>query len=152
MQHLQYSIYFLCSILYFVATHIDAMSMTTMVMFFFMFQYLYWITILHTFPKNMVVQSCPKCRKMTPQHFVHCERCKKCQPVDRMHFNIIGTCVKKSLYKRYIMFMRFYIALIALLTILQAVIIYYPFFLFVGLHVYVLKSTYDSDSRNIYVS
>ena len=152
MQHLHYTIYFLFCILYFVTTHIDAMSMTTIIMFLFMFQYLYWITILQSFPKSYAVQSCQKCRKMTPQHFVHCDRCKKCQPVDRMHFNIIGTCVKRSLYKRYILFMRFYISVIALLTIVQAVISYVPFFVFVVLHVYVLKSTYDVDSRNIYVS
>lgn len=152
MEHIHYTFYFLSCIFYFIATHIDPISITTVVMFFFMFQYLYWITVLHTFPKTHAVQSCPKCRKMTPQHFVHCDRCKKCQPVDRIHFDIIGTCVKKSLYKRYILFMRLYIALITFLTIIQAAMIYFPFFLLVGLHVYVLKSTYDSDSRNIYVS
>lgn len=152
MQHLHYSIYLVSCITYFIATHIDAMSMTTIVMFFFMFQYLYWIAILESFPKTYAVQSCPKCRKMTPQHFVHCERCKKCQPVDRVHFHIMGTCVKRTLYKRYILFMRFYIALIGILTIVQAMITYLPFFVFVPLHIYVLKSTYDVDSRNIYVS
>lgn len=152
MQHLHYSIYLVLCIVYFVATHIDAMSMTTILMFFFMFQYLYWIAILQSFPKNYAVQSCTKCRKMTPQHFVHCDRCKRCQPVDRIHFNIMGTCVKRTLYKRYILFMRFYIALIGTLTIVQAMITYIPYFVFVPLHIYVLKSTYDVDSRNIYVS
>ena len=53
MQHLHYSIYLVSCITYFIATHIDAMSMTTIVMFFFMFQYLYWIAILESFPSGL---------------------------------------------------------------------------------------------------
>lgn len=140
-------------IFYFSYSSIDKISLITLYMGALFFQYLYWLCILDTqIPNSIAVQKCMKCNSMTPQHYVHCDLCKKCQNPNLDHFMIVGTCVRKSNYKRYILFLRALIGLIGILTILQCILHTLLSIVLVFVHIYVLKSTYNTDSRNIYVT
>ena len=153
MNHTQYTLYVCIIMVYFWGTKIDAISLITLYIFLGIFQYLYWLCLLDTRTSaSFELQKCMKCNSMTPQHYIHCDRCKKCQSVDKEHFNILDTCVRKSAYKRYILFLRAFIVLLCILTILQSILHTLVSIVFIFVHVYVLKSTYDTDSRNIYVT
>lgn len=46
-------------------------------------------------------QFCVLCRKMTPQHYVHCKDCVQCVPIDFIHSRLLNTCSLEFHVQRY---------------------------------------------------
>ena len=81
--------------------NLDGISLILQMIFIVFLQYLYYTLTIHPLSRFDHVQNCVYCKKMTPQHYVHCLKCRKCVPVLFQHYESIGMCVSKSLFKRY---------------------------------------------------
>ena len=136
-------------ILYF--TRIDPISISTVIIGILFLNYFYWICSLERVPQFHAFQNCPLCKKLTPQHYIHCNICKKCVSVDKKHYPILQFCSLESYFKRYICLLRGLIVLNIVLFILLTISFGPYICVFVLFHLYILKSTYNRNMNNIYV-
>lgn len=102
MDHLLFSFLFFMSTYALYMVNLDGISLILQMIFIMFLQYLYYTLTIHPLPRFEHVQKCVSCKKMTPQHYVHCLKCRKCVPVLFHHYESIGMCVSKTLFKRYI--------------------------------------------------
>ena len=139
--HTIVSLYFITNIVLYAYVDVDKISIVTEVMLFFILQYTYGMmqinppTVHHTF------QKCSYCQKLTPQQYIHCKQCGVCVDVLKTHNDMVGFCVSKAAFRKYIYIVRGMTFLNIILCILLSV--KYPWTAFtIVLHLYVLKSTY----------
>jgi len=151
MNHALYTIYLLLNIALLYILRIEALSVSTVILGFVFWQYFYWICTLERVPQFYAFQRCAACDKMTPQHYIHCDKCKKCVGVDRTHYDVLSTCTLPSHYNRYICLLRGLITLNTVLSVLMGLVYGWTSMVFVLVHLYFLKSTYKKDIRDIYV-
>lgn len=151
MKHLHYTVYMICSTAMFMILNYDAISILTLILLFIMFEYLYYLCILKVSSETWQHTKCLKCNRMTPQHWIHCEVCNRCVNVTYNHYDIISGCALKQNYWRYISLLRGVICVNIILAIVGLVL--YPYIIIFTLtHLYVLKSTYNTNQENIYVN
>lgn len=93
---------------------------------------------------------CVYCDKMTPQHYIHCKKCKECVDTIYTHIDFVRTCVDSQKFVKYMYIVRgmvFLNIVICLLLSLQ----YAWSMIALVVHIYVLKSTYLYARGDIYV-
>ena len=150
MNHFYFTLFYICTFYILVAFGLDGISFVTQCLLMFFLQYKFYM--LHIEPANPYeyVQQCTYCKKMTPQHYVHCSKCKKCVPVLFQHYDIIGMCVSKKTFRRYVFFKRFMLFQQTILSIIMS--FNYPGLLFmVTINVYILYKSYRYDLNEIRV-
>lgn len=150
MDHIYLSFLFLFFSYILSLLHMDGISIVLQLVLLVFFQYIYYTLTIHPLPRFEYVQNCVSCGKMTPQHYVHCSKCKKCVPVLFQHYDIIGMCVSKKTFRRYVFFKRFMLFQQTILSIIMS--FNYPGLLFmVTINVYILYKSYRYDLNEIRV-
>ena len=150
MKHVHYVFYLLSNIGMLVIFRYDGISIATECVLFLVFLYLYYLCTINHVNDTWQHTKCVKCKRMTPQHWVHCEICNRCVNITYTHYEILNDCALKQNYYRYISLLRFIISLNLVLSVIGLVL--YPYIiLFVAGHLIVLKSTYNRDQGDIYV-
>ena len=153
MSHVYYTLYLIVNIFLFNYV-VDALSMTTQIMLFLIYQYTYLMPLVTNGKRKIInpsaVMYCEKCKTMTPQHYIHCDKCKKCNPVHMNHYHIFNKCINDDEYIRYMFALR----LIICLNIFMSFTLSFVYWLFAPtffVHIFVLKSTWIKDKSNIYI-
>ena len=150
MKHITITIYFALSVGILSYTGVDSLSVATEALLFLMLQYLYATASVMPVSSYKMVQMCPDCNRMTPPHYLHCQECKTCMPVDTDHYYILGTCTDKVRYNKYIFMVRLIAYSNIVLYTVAATLMYPWMVVFVSPHVFILKSTYPVAKENIY--
>ena len=93
MDHVYLSFLFLFFSYILSLLHMDGISLVLQLVLLVFFQYIYYTLTIHPPPRYEYVQNCVSCGKMTPQHYVHCSKCKKLFPTLELFKN--HSCVIK---------------------------------------------------------
>lgn len=151
MKHITITIYFALSIGILSYIGVDKITLATEALLFLLLQYFYATATIVAAKPSKVVQMCPDCELMTPQHYLHCQECKKCMPADTTHYDILGTCTDEMRYGKYIFMVRLIAYSKIVLYTVVATLMYPWMVVFVLPHVLILKSTYPVAKEDIYV-
>lgn len=121
----------------------DIYTTMTLSIMTILLQWFYGISLVTNTSTN-AFQYCIYCQKMTPQHFIHCNKCSKCVSADKVHSVKIGICLTKHHLLRYNYILN--IINIYILSILLITSINYVYYLLAAtLHLitifYVFKET-----------
>jgi len=102
MNHFYFTLFYICTFYILVAFGLDGISFVTQCLLMFFLQYKFYT--LHIEPANPYeyVQQCTYCKLLTPQHYVHCNKCKKCVPVLFEHQDAIEICADKKAFRVYV--------------------------------------------------
>lgn len=152
MNHITVTVYVLVTLYLFHTIGVDSLTLTTETLLLLILQYFYGVAHIITVDTCSDVQKCTDCLKMTPQRYIHCPLCGTCVPANYKHYHVLGTCTDSVRYTKYVFLVRIIVATNLLLTIIIAALVYPWITLTSMVHLYVLKSTYDSTSerkRNI---
>jgi len=151
LNHMSISFYFLSNIVLYTYLDVDRVSIVADGMLLLILQYTYGMIQLGPVKTHHAFQQCAFCDKLTPQHFIHCNKCNKCVDVTKVHWDVLGFCVERHKFMKYIYIVRGMTFVNILLCILLAV--RYPWSIVAAfVHLYVLKSTYLHGQRDIYVN
>lgn len=141
LNHYTLSLYFISFIVFYSRMDVDRISIVTTSLLFLIFQYKYGMLRIKPVQGNHTYQRCVTCAKMTPQHYVHCIKCKTCVDGVYVHIDFIGFCTHRKNFIVYMYFAKGITFLNLLLCILLSIV--YPWtILTVVVHLYVLKSMY----------
>ena len=144
MEHIYLSFIFIFFTYILAILNMDGISLALQIVLLVFFQYIYYSLTIHPPLRFDYVQNCVSCGKMTPQHYVHCSKCKKCVPVLFQHYDIVGMCVSKKSFRRYVFtkqFMLFQQLIISIIMSMNS-----PGLLFlVTIIVYILYKSYRYD-------
>ena len=151
MNYAYFMVYFVFHMLLLHRLTNDVLFGITEALLISIFVYMRFIMTIEATLPNHSVQNCARCQKMTPQHYVHCDKCGRCMPVERTHYDFVEACVDPSLFTRYIYLARIMVALNIVCCCVYIMISPFAGIALVAVHIYVLKSTYISVPRNIYV-
>ncbi len=97
----------------------------------------FYASALITKSNCLSFQHCVYCQKMTPQHYVHCNKCSKCVGIEKIHSLKIGICLTKDNLKRYMFLLHtinLYLCIIIFITSLDR----HVFLILLAIHMFVI--------------